>query len=601
MNAHKSFEVFTTELRMTFKMHCSILKGIILCHVVLVILLVVLTFSNLPPVEQGWFKQILENHLFNFRTFNLAAAFDQITQLPAMVTLKRKLFLTLLVYFIWPALVFLFHRRTQRKFSRKTLRGSRLISESELKKCLRTRGPALALTDNLRVPTAFAARNFFISGAPGTGKTTIISRIIADLKTLGRKAIVYDAKGGEFVAKFYNPRTDLIYNPFDARSFHFNFFDILAEPRSMVTAFDTIAAAIIPDERNTQAQFFVDTARKILSAVLQFAFVKKLRSVGQVAELLSTADLHGTLMNILREVDPKLCTFILKPASGQTQGVLSVLSQHTRTLNYLAEQPNQQRLCLSKWLSNNRPGIIFLPNAADQKETLGRIFSFLIECISTTLLSLRDDPGRHISFLLDEVTTLGRMQALFELIKLGRSKGANFYLGIQEKSQLDYLYGEHMANSLINFCNNHIIFRCNDNYTAQYASNLLGEAEHENMESSYSSGYKEVRDGESYHRSNRLDKLVLPSQIQTLPDLHFYLKLYGLPVAQCNIHYRNYPDVAAAFIPNEHFLSRGLKLRSNETPGQPSVKPESKDLEQPAAKVRGEVREGDYPIDEFSF
>jgi len=105
------------------------------------------------------------------------------------------------------------------------------------------------------------------------------------------------------------------------------------------------------------------------------------------------------------------------------------------------------------------------------------------------------------------------------------------------------------------------------------------------MENSYSSGYKEVRDGESYHRSNRLDKLVLPSQIQTLPDLHFYLKLYGLPVAQCNIHYRNYPDVAAAFIPNEHFLSRGLKLRSNETPGQPSVKPESKDFEQPAAII----------------
>ena len=76
--------------------------------------------------------------------------------------------------------------------------------------------------------------------------------------------------------------------------------------------------------------------------------------------------------------------------------------------------------------------------------------------------------------------------------------------------------------SIINHCNNHVIFRCNDNNTAQYASHLLGEAELEGMESTYSAGYRESRDRESYHRSNKLDRLVLPSQIQTLPDLHFF-------------------------------------------------------------------------------
>lgn len=608
MNAYKSYEVMSTELRMTLKMHLNILRMILGLHLVIVLVLVASAFMTIPATQQAQLEGIVQQYLLSFHNFDLSAAFDRMTQLPSLAALRQKLSLSLLTYLLWPGLIFLFHRRTRSRFRRRTVRGSLLISEQELCRRLRTSGPALRLTDSLSVPSSFEPRQFFVSGAPGTGKTTLISRVIADLKRRRAKGVVYDAKAGEFVARFYDPQTDLIYNPFDARSLHWNFFELFDSRRSMITDFDTIAAAVIPDERSTQAQFFVDTARKILASVLQYCYVTGQRSIRDVAEFLSAANLHKRLMQALEQMDAKLCSFISKPGSGQTQGVLSVLSQHARILNYMAEQPNQRRLNLHDWLSNNQPGLIFLPNAADQKETLKGIFSFFIDSLATALLSLRDDPDRRIFFLLDEVATLDRMQAIFELIKLGRSKGACFFVGIQEKSQLDHLYGEHLANSIINHCNNHIIFRCNDNQTAEYASHLLGEAENEAMESTYSAAYRETRDSESYHRSNRLDRLVLPSQIQTLPDLHFYIRLHGLPVAQGQVAYRSYPDVAPAFVPNKYFLSRNLKLTDRQPPGSSSTtnSGRSRQQEMPldgsrSKGTREEAKKQEYPIDEFRF
>ncbi len=598
MNAYKSYEVLTTELRMSVKMHLNILRGIFMLHLVLVLVVLVLTIANLPPPEQVRLQQIVSQHFWTLRNHDLPETLKQAGQLPSFLALKQHILMTFAVYLLWPTLVFAFHRRTNQRFRLKTVRGSHLITEAELRQQLQTSGPRLQLTGNLAVPSSFEPRQFFISGAPGTGKTTLISGVIADLKRRRAKGLVYDAKAGEFVARFYNAKTDLIYNPFDARSVHWNFFEMLEAEGSMITALDTLAAALIPEERSTQAQFFVDTARKTLSAILQYCYVSERRSVKQLAAFLSGADLHGRLMQVLEQVDAKLCTFIAKAGSGQTQGVLSVLSQHTRVLNYMVESPGQPQLSLHDWLTDNKPGLIFLPNAADQKETLKAVFSFFINCMATTMLSLRDDAARRVFFLLDEVGTLERMHAIFELIKLGRSKGACFFLGIQEKSQLDHLYGEHMANSIINHCNNHIIFRCNDNYTAQYASNLLGEAEQEGMESSYSAGYKEFRDRESYHRSQRLDRLVLPSQIQTLPDLQFYLKLHGLPVAQCALPYRGFPDITDAFVPNQHFLARNLKLQgttNGQIPQTDASGQQTIDL-QPDPPVKH-----DYPLDDLSF
>jgi type IV secretory pathway TraG/TraD family ATPase VirD4 len=588
---------------MTLKMHWNILRGTFIVHLLIVVILVILTIVNLSPAERDWLGQIASHHLFDFWHFDLDAAWTRMRQMPSFSALENRLLLTPVVYSLWPLIVYRFHRRTQRSFNRQTVRGSQLITEPELVQRLRTAGSRLQLTGTLSVPSSFETRQFFISGAPGTGKTTLISRVIADLKRRCLKTLVYDAKGGEFVAKFYNPGTDLIYNPFDARSVHWNLCEMMAGRHSMVTIFDTISKAIIPDERSTQAQFFVDTARKIFSAVLQFCYLNEQRSVSHLADFLSAADLHSRLLEALNQVDAKLTTFISRPGSGQTQGVLSVLSQHTRVLNYMVAQPGQQELSLHDWLTNGQPGFLFLPNGSDQKESLKGIFSFFINSLATTLLSLRDDVDRRVFFLLDEVSTLERMDAIFELLKLARSKGAAFMLGLQEKSQLDHLYGEHMANSIINHCNNHIIFRANDNYTAQYASNLLGEAENETMESSYSAGYRESKDRESYHRSNRLDRLVLPSQIQTLPDLHFYLKLHGLPVAQCQLTYQGYPDVCEAFIPNEHFLSRNLQLRKtalNTSENDP--KQETLDFERgrvERAEQKSAEVEQNYPLDDF--
>ena len=113
-------------------------------------------------------------------------------------------------------------------------------------------------------------------------------------------------------------------------------------------------------------------------------------------------------------------------------------------------------------------------------------------------------------------------------------------------------------------------------------------------------GNKSSNAGESYRNQAKIEKLVLPSEIQSLPDLHFYLKLHGLPATQASHNYMEFPSKEPGFIPNTQLLR--VRQPASTKPGDSS----SSQLEiKPSAdsKQKGVDKDSDkqFSVDDFNF
>ncbi len=225
--------------------------------------------------------------------------------------------------------------------------------------------------------------------------------------------------------------------------------------------------------------------------------------------------------------------------------------------------------------------------------------AFLID-----LLSLPNDLNRRIPIVLDEFGELYPIRAIAKSFKLIRKKGGVLVLGVQEKAQLDLLYGPELADSILNNCNTRVIFRLNESNTAEYFSRLLDDAEIEVTEATSSSDSDNGNTGASFRRRNEVRRTVLSSEVKALGDLECYVQVLQHPITKLKLRYPETPDIAEPFIPQPFFLSSNLAATLPGANGALSL-PEVKNALEPAASLqkRKKLAPGQsldfYPIDRF--
>lgn len=67
-------------------------------------------------------------------------------------------------------------------------------------------------------------RHFLVTGSTGSGKTNLINTLLPQVRTAKHPAIVVD-QTGEMIERYYDPsRGDIIFNPLDARSHSWDFW-----------------------------------------------------------------------------------------------------------------------------------------------------------------------------------------------------------------------------------------------------------------------------------------------------------------------------------------------------------------------------------------
>ncbi len=448
-----------------------------------------------------------------------------------------------------------FWYRGARLGRQRRLRGAELVSAAELRRRVRPahlrlldRAPGSGSVRPWRIagipyPERTETQHTIVSGTTGSGKTVLISDLVAQIRERGERCVIYD-KMGSYTAAFLDPARDVLMNPLDARAPCWSPFLEARTPRD----FDMMAAALIPQQKDTVDPFWVTAARQLFAngaGVLREKGVTENRVL--VEHLLKT-----DLTALAQAMEGTVAQSIVDPENPKT--ALSVRAMLTANLAAFEFLPDEGRpFSIREWISRERQdGFLFLTSRGDQHASLRGLISTWLEIAVNAMLSLAQDDGRRIWVILDELPTLHQVPSLQPGLAESRQFGGCFVLGVQVASALRDLYGRNGAETISGLCGTRVVLAAPDRDTAQWSADSLGRSEVEEIAEGYSYGANTIRDGVSLTPRRELRALTLPSEIMRLENLEGYLKFPGpFPVASIRLRYVKRPAAAERFVPRE--------------------------------------------------
>ena len=392
-------------------------------------------------------------------------------------------------------------------------------------------------------PERAESQHTIVSGTTGSGKTVLISDLVAQIRARGERCVIYD-KMGSYTRSFYDRDRDALLNPLDARAPRWSPFLEARNPRD----FDMMAAALIPQQKDTVDPFWVTAARQLFA---NGAGV--LRQKGETRnDVLVDHLLKTELTALAQAMEGTVAQSIVDPENPKT--ALSVRAMLTANLSALELLPDEGTpFSIREWISDeDRDGFLFLTSRGDQHASLRGLISTWLEIAVNAMLSLAQDDGRRIWVILDELPTLHQVPSLQPGLAESRQFGGCFVLGVQVASALRDLYGRNGAETISGLCGTRVVLAAPDRDTAQWSADSLGRSEVEEVAEGFSYGANTIRDGVSLTPRRELRALALPSEIMRLANLEGYLKFPGpFPVASIRLKYVARPAAAERFVPRE--------------------------------------------------
>lgn len=434
------------------------------------------------------------------------------------------------------------------------VRGTRLVTEKELRQWVKAKwkayfkrfgkehktGPFYTVADIRFPPNAVEAQTA-ICGTVGTGKTTCIKELLETVRDLGGRAIIYD-RMGSLVRDFYDPATDVIINPFDARSRAWSPFQEAERPEF----FTQMAEVLIPDRPGASGDPFWTQAARI---VFDYA-AQTLLKEGHT----SNASLRSAILNIPGEQLAELIEatpgrhFLNEEIAKTAGSIRANLIAELRFLEFLRD--DAEPFSIRKWVKSSETGFVFLTGDAEHAAATRNVISTLFEVAANSLMTCDEANDPRVWFMMDEVPTLNKMPFLAKSLAEIRQFGGAFVVGYQVYSQLEDIYGEKGAQTIVGNLNNRIVFNTPDARTADLFSQSLGSEDVEERRETITVGAHETRDGVGFMSQRTERRIVTASQIQSLPQFEGYIRFaYDAPAAFVRFKPVERAGTAEKFIP----------------------------------------------------
>ena len=389
-------------------------------------------------------------------------------------------------------------------------------------------------------PEGAETRHSIVSGTTGSGKTVLIADLVEQIRKRGERCVLYD-KMGSYTETFFDPVRDILLNPLDARAPRWSPF---VEARS-TRDFDTMAAALIPRQKDAADPFWITAARQLFSHGAAVLWQR-----GETRNRVLVDHLLKTELSALAEaMEGTVAQSIVDPANPKT--ALSVRAMLTANIGAMDLLPDEgQPFSIRQWIEREDAGFLFLTSRGDQHASLRGLISTWLEIAVNALLSLPREDGRRIWVILDELPTLHQLPSLRPGLAESRQFGGCFVLGVQVFSALRELYGRDGAETISGLCGTRVVLAAPDKDTSEWSAESLGRAEVETLAEGVS--YDTPRDGVTLSARRDVRSLVLPAEVARLENLTGYLKFPGAwPVARIGLAYTARPRVAERFVPRE--------------------------------------------------
>lgn len=432
---------------------------------------------------------------------------------------------------------FYFTRTGKGLGSNQFLRGARFGTVRQVRRALWKHARGSFEIGGVNVPDTFEPEHILICGAPGTGKTNIIVKVLDGIRKQKRRAIVYDT-AGTFVEKFYRPGIDVLLNPLDARSDCWSpWVDVPKDYQ-----YDQIAESTIPDK--TGDPFWAKAARGTMVAVLR----KLARQERTLISILLDTLLRSKLKDLAAFAQgTDAAAFISMEGERTSAGIQAELASVMRSFSYLDD--TEDGLSIRDWVANEKDDSwLFITVKADQLPSLRPLITVWLDIAISAIMSMTPDRNRRLYCVIDELPSLQKLPSLSDFLARARKYGGCGILGFQSYPQLEATYGIQDAAAITGYCSTWVALRANDTPTAKHVSENLGQVEQVEANEGMSYGVNDMRDGVNLSRMQVTRPLVMHTEVTNLPNLVGYLRFgRNLPVVRFEDHYNTVPSIAVAF------------------------------------------------------
>lgn len=414
------------------------------------------------------------------------------------------------------------------------VRGTEVSAPAKLKKVLKGE-PSRLTIGGIPYPKRLETQGFLLVGSTGSGKSTGISELLAQIRPLNEKMIIVDP-GGEYLQKF-GRNGDILLNPFDERTANWNPF------KEIKSAFDvdTIVRQIIPDGEGHGAEWLKYAQTYFEASVL------KIWGAGDKFPLTFLTTLFTKLSGSQVQEFFKHTAgakYFEKGSEGILGSVNTILSRYIKNLSKL--DPKGE-FSIRDWVRSDAKNWLFITYQAQNKASLEDFIGTWIAVAGNEVLALPPDLDRRIWLCFDEFPRVGKVQNFSEILTNGRKNGLAAIVGMQTTSQIQKLYGKEEAETLLSCLNTALILKNADPSTADTMSKMLGQAEVERVT------VNETSKGQKSTSTTRTTTpAILPSEILNLPTNVGYLKIAGL-VTKIALTIKDYQKRIEPFVPTNRF------------------------------------------------
>lgn len=564
---HEQFEILTSGFRMGVKMYIILTFIFFIIHIVIFVGVSYLTWS---PSRTNMVSYAIAKIAINSKPdLKLRTAgsdgriiFKQTAQIvrdagfksnvgPQAMKLFWLFLLSGVVYSGEVVILFALGKRAKRTSENEYIRGARLITtEAFWQEVNQNRTETDFSLGQIAMPIELENRGTMFIGKPGAGKTQAFRPIVRRVTERNEKGITYDYKG-DFIAEFYNPDQDLIFNIVDNRCLGWRLFNDLES----LTDVDAAVASLIPYPLNS-TPFWESGARAIFKAILLYLYQHNMTENHHIWHMLT---MPTEAMAKLFETTPgteQALKALGKSDSRQADGMMAVLMQYAGCFYYMAKLDGT--FSIKKWVAGDQRNRIFVTNLKDIEDTLRPILSLFIDLSIRKLLSLPDSSDRKIFYFLDEIGTLQRLM-IPDLLTTGRSKGACTFIGNQDSGRTEQIYGAQIIDTIDNTLGNRITMAMSGKAADKEARFNIGETEYWEYKRQHSMGPTDFRDGVTINREEKRKLLFLPSDLANLKDLTGLVKLRNYDFVRSNWTYERPQPKYPEFIIRDDLTLESIK------------------------------------------
>jgi type IV conjugative transfer system coupling protein TraD len=421
-------------------------------------------------------------------------------------------------------------------------RGSHLISPRMLRRRLWWSKKASDLKlDTVPLLKDKEPAHMLITGTTGSGKTNAFHTLLPQIRKRGDRGIVVDLTG-DLVSKYYREGYDLLLNPLDERSLHWD----LWKDCTSLSHYDALAESIIPGKSSSHDPFWDEASRTLFRIAVQKLEEQDLKDPHTLYELLTSSDMKA-FQTFFEGTEAS--SYTSKEGEKTTLSVRANLATHLSAFKYLNK--TEDGFSLRAWINHptHQDQWLFLSALPDQRKTLRPLISAWLDLSINALMSASPTLKRRLWFVMDELPALQKLPSLKVGLAELRKYGGCILAGLQSIPQLEEIYGKAASQNMLNLFNTFLFFRNNDPTTAQWISKVLGEREQQEIQENLSYGAHAMRDGVSLNPTSKTTPLILPTEIGSLQDLEAYLKLPGSwPITKLKMKYKDIPSVSESFV-----------------------------------------------------